>query len=75
MENTNFNLSKKTKSVLKSVGICFILWFLSYWPIKACHNAEPGSILEFYWGATGIGLFLSIIFVIIGAIISLSEKD
>lgn len=75
MENTNFNLSKKTKSALKSGGVCFILWCLSYLPMKACHNAEPGSILEFYWGATGICLFLSIIFVIIGTIISLSEKD
>ena len=75
MKNTNFNLNKKTKSVLKSAVICFILWHLSYWSMRACYNAEPGSILEFYWGATGICLFVSIVFVIIGTIISLSEKD
>lgn len=75
MENMNFKMNKKTKSVLKSAGICFILWHLSYWAMRSCHNAEPGSILEFYWGATGIFLFVSIIIVIIGTIISLSEKD
>lgn len=75
MKNMNFNLNKKTKTVLKNGVICFILWFLSYWALSACHNAESASVLEFFWGATGIGLFVSVIFVIVGTIVSLSEKD
>lgn len=74
MENMNFNLNKKTKIVLKNGVICFILWFLSYWALNACHNAESFSVLEFFWGVTGIGLLVCIIFVIVGTIISLTER-
>lgn len=73
MKNMNFNLNKKAKIVLKNGVICFILWFLSYWALSACHNAESFSALEFFWGATGIGLLVGVIFVIVGTIISLSE--
>ena len=73
MENTIFNLSKNTKTVLRNMLFGFVLWFLSYWCLRACHNAPSQSVMEVFWGFSGFGLIIGVIAVIICTIVSICE--